>query len=118
VELATAGARSSLRFDVAPMGSGQAIICVDVAPGSEALEVRSCSPWQRAFTPLPVAVQGLTALLTVACGARLCSRCSTWSAPRTPPLTSSPQEGVRPGMRLTAISDPIRRNEVWKLQDR
>lgn len=26
--------------------------------------------------------------------------------------------GVRPGLRLTAISDPIRRNEVWKLQDR
>jgi hypothetical protein len=28
------------------------------------------------------------------------------------------QAGVRPGMRLTAISDPIRAYEVWRLQDR
>ncbi|GBG00131.1 hypothetical protein Rsub_12742 [Raphidocelis subcapitata] len=47
------------------MGQGQAIICVEVASGSEADEA-----------------------------------------------------GVRRGMRLTAISDPIRRNEVWRLQDR
>ena len=39
VELLTNEARQSLRFDVAPMGYGQAIICVDVAPGSEAEEV-------------------------------------------------------------------------------
>ncbi|KAI8467794.1 MAG: hypothetical protein J3K34DRAFT_429268 [Monoraphidium minutum] len=65
VELDTAEARRSLRFDVAPMGFGQAIVTVDVAAGSEAEEA-----------------------------------------------------GVRAGLRLTAISDPIRRNEVWKLQDR
>jgi len=47
------------------MGSGQAIIVVAVAAGSEADEL-----------------------------------------------------GVRPGLRLTAISDPIRRSEVWRLQDR
>lgn len=41
LELDTAEARRSLRFDVAPMGQGQAIIVVDVAPSSEADEVRA-----------------------------------------------------------------------------
>lgn len=65
VELDTAEARRSIRFDAAPMGFGQAIVVVEVTDRSEAQE---------------------------AC--------------------------VRPGMRLTAISDPIRPFEVWKLQDR
>jgi hypothetical protein len=46
---------------------------------------------------------------------------ATAGAPDGPPalLPARPcQEGVRAGMRLTAISDPIRRDEVWKLQDR
>lgn len=32
--------------------------------------------------------------------------------------SSVAQTGVQRGMRLTAISDPVRRNEVWQLQVR
>lgn len=32
--------------------------------------------------------------------------------------SSAADAGVQPGMKLTAISDPVRRNEVWQLQAR
>jgi hypothetical protein len=67
-EIGTAGARGSLKFDLAPIPGrrdGYAVVCVEVAPGSEAAEA-----------------------------------------------------GIRVGMRLTAISDPIRRDGVWPVQER
>ncbi|WIA34474.1 hypothetical protein OEZ86_012805 [Tetradesmus obliquus] len=65
VDIPTAEARSCLRFQAVPSGTGQAIVVSAVAEGS------------------------------------------------------SPEEaGVRRGMKLVGISDPIREYEVWDLQDR
>lgn len=122
VELDTVGARGSIKFDVAPMGFGQAIVTVAVSGGSEAEEVRGTA--QRAAELLCCAkLLGCGKLCTGIGSSRVAPNCAgrttlPHSSEQRTCRVACPQAGVRRGMRLTAISDPIRRNEVWKLQDR